>query len=263
LCVVLIFKDILNLHLQVNLVTFLDIPDLAALSQLSPVLAVLASDPALHRTRILVVAPSRVSHSLFGRSLHGVALRPTIRDLVDRGVMRGLGIVRRWRMGLYFYSPHVCFMYNCSVMPVSLQLITIFSLQSVKQYENGLRLQRRQASTIISSYLYRRSSVPGTLRTLHQSHILPDVESSSLTISRSLLPVMRKLKWSIQKDQLARVFRRRTCFSSVAGCEDEVTGFSAWLETKGRGIVKDGERVRLAICPGIRQIVGCYENLTQ
>jgi hypothetical protein len=90
-----------------HVVSFLDLPDLAALAQVSPLLARLSSDPALHRIRILVVAPSRVSHSLFGQSPQGVPLRPTVGDLVLRGVMRGLGISRRWRAGAYFYSHHV------------------------------------------------------------------------------------------------------------------------------------------------------------
>jgi hypothetical protein len=89
------------------LVSFLDLPDLAALSHVSPSLAKLCSDPVLHRFRLLVVAPSRLSHSLFGQSPQGLALRPTVSDLVNRGVLRGLGIVRRWRAGSYFYSPHV------------------------------------------------------------------------------------------------------------------------------------------------------------
>jgi len=88
-------------------VSYLDLPDLACLSRLSPYLSQLASDPALHRIRILVVAPSRVSHSLFALGPQGVALRPTVGDLVRRGVMRGPGIERKWRMGLYFYSTHV------------------------------------------------------------------------------------------------------------------------------------------------------------
>jgi len=88
-------------------VSYLDLPDLASLSLLSPFLARLASDPALHKNRIRITAPSRVKHSLFGLSPKGLALRPTVADLVHRGIMRGLGIERRWRMGIYFYSHHV------------------------------------------------------------------------------------------------------------------------------------------------------------
>lgn len=36
---------------------------------------------------------------------------------------------------------------------------------------------------------------------------------------------------------------------------------ATWFEAKGRGIVHDGERVRLALCPGVRKIIGFYETL--
>ena len=36
---------------------------------------------------------------------------------------------------------------------------------------------------------------------------------------------------------------------------------AAWIEAKGKGIIQDGERVRLALCPGIRKIVEFYEAL--
>lgn len=85
-------------------VSYLDLPELACIGGISPQLARLVADPALHRIRILVVAPSRVSHALFALGPQGIALRPTVGDLVQRGVMRGPGIERKWRMGLYFYS---------------------------------------------------------------------------------------------------------------------------------------------------------------
>src|ERR1700733_7977951 len=113
--------------------------------------------------------------------------------------------------------------------------------QSVKQYETGIRLQRRQTRTILSSHLDRLSSVTGpctSLQTLHQSHILPDVESSSLAISRSLLPVMRKLKWSLQKDRLAKILRDHTWIgtgaAAAAGRVSGLAGFGEWLDTKGK-----------------------------
>lgn len=87
-------------------VSFLDIPDLVALSLVSQPLALLAADPVLHRTRLRVIAPSRVQHSLFGRSPGGILLRPTIAELVHRGVVRGFQIGWRLRTGGYIYSPH-------------------------------------------------------------------------------------------------------------------------------------------------------------
>lgn len=97
--------------LMLYTVSYLDLPDLATVVQASPVLANLASDPVLHRNRLRVITPSRLQHSLYGADQHGLAFRPTIGDLVHRGVICGLGVERRWRMGLYFYSPnvgHIC-----------------------------------------------------------------------------------------------------------------------------------------------------------
>jgi len=91
-------------------VSYLDLPDLAALEQVSPVLADLASDPVLHRNRLRIVVPSRLQHSLYGADPHGLAFRPTVGDLVHRRVICGLGIERRWRMGLYFHSHNVSYL---------------------------------------------------------------------------------------------------------------------------------------------------------
>ena len=88
--------------------SFLDVPELTALASTSGYLATLAADPILQRTRLLVVAPSRISHSLFGISPGGLPLRPTVSDLIRRNVMKGLDIERRWRAGLYLYSAPVC-----------------------------------------------------------------------------------------------------------------------------------------------------------
>ena len=88
-------------------VSYLDIPDLTSLSRVFPQLTVLTSDPILHRNRLRLTAPSRVSHSLFGTSPTGILFRPSVGELLQRGVMRGLGIERRWRTGGYCYSPRV------------------------------------------------------------------------------------------------------------------------------------------------------------
>lgn len=85
-------------------VSFLDIPELEALARASRKLAALTSDPVLHHHRLKVVSPSRVNHGLFGKGPQGDALRPTLGDLVQRGVIRGLGVERRWRNGNYLYS---------------------------------------------------------------------------------------------------------------------------------------------------------------
>ncbi|KAG6910521.1 hypothetical protein DXG01_009940 [Tephrocybe rancida] len=214
------------------LVSYLDLPDLAALAQASPVLASLASDPLLHRTRVRVTAPSRVKHALFGANLHGVAFRPTVGELVHRGVMRGFAIERRWRMGAYFYTRN-----------------------SIVQYENGLRLARRHASDVISVQLRRRSTTRGKFLD-SISHVLPDVESASHTISRILLPAIHQLKWSLQRDRLAKMVRLGSCATGSAT-------FGDWRERKGHNIIEDGERVRLAICPDVRKTVRLYEELAR
>jgi hypothetical protein len=84
---------------------------------------------------------------------------------------------------------------------------------------------------------------------------------------------MHKLKWSLQKDRLARMVRDHTCVGSTTtmltttnesgekSSSRVVVHFGRWLETKGRGIVEDGERVRLALCPDIRKIVRFYESI--
>jgi hypothetical protein len=99
------------------LVSYLDLPDLTSLSQVSPYLAALASDPLLHQNRLRIIAPSRIQHSLFGQGPQGIALRPTIIDLVHRGVFKGLGIERRWRDGVYLYSQRVSCLFLPDVEP--------------------------------------------------------------------------------------------------------------------------------------------------
>ena len=88
-----------------TIVSYLDLPDLWQLSSLnSPFLNSLTADPVLHYQRRWLVSPSRVNHGLFGKSKEGHSLRPSVVDLVRRGVIKGLGIERRRRMGLYIYS---------------------------------------------------------------------------------------------------------------------------------------------------------------
>ncbi|KAF9469845.1 hypothetical protein BDZ94DRAFT_1243393 [Collybia nuda] len=228
---------ILDMPPEVTLyiLSFLDLPELAFLVQAFPALAILAADPILHKNRVKVIAPSRVEHSLFGASPHGLALRPTVGDLVHRGVIRGLAIERRWRMGMYFYSR-----------------------SSITQYENSLQLARQHVSDVISIHLKRRSLLPNAvLSSLHLAHVLPDVESSSLNVSRTLLPILHKLKWCLQRDKLSNLVKINFCGS--LGTE-KLVGFGAWLEKRGKGVVKDGERVRLAVCPNIRKTIEFYEE---
>jgi hypothetical protein len=241
-------------------VSFLDIPDLASLSHVSKCLPPLTADPVLHHTRLTVVAPSRVNHSLFGRSSEGILLRPTLPELVHRGVMRGLQIERRLRTGAYLYSPHVS---TVALSLSSLEYCIKLPSQAVNQYENSLRLQQRYTKLVLSAHLRSRLSAPHTLKSLHYSHVLPDVESSTLSVSRSLLPVVRRLKWCIQKDNMAKIIRTSTC--SARRGNDAFrpfnSSFGAWVELRGPNIFGDSERLRLALCPDVRKMIKFYEAM--
>lgn len=239
-------------------VSFLDIPDLAALSRVSKAFALLTTDPVLHRTRLRVVAPSRVQHSLFGRSPEGILLRPSISELVHRGVMRGLQIERRLRTGAYLYSPRASIAEYLSPLLCHIHV----SSQAAEQYESILRIQQTHTKILLSSYLRTRLSPPTALKSLHYSHVLPDIESSILSVSRSLLPVVHKLKWSIQKDNMSRIIRAHTfTVNSNEPPHPFNGGFGMWAELKGSGIFGESERVRLALCPDVRKMVKFYEDM--
>lgn len=116
---------------------------------------------------------------------------------------------------------------------------------------------RQQASHKLAVQLHRRTTAgppSRSLQSLYSCHVLPDVESSSTNVARSLLPIVRKLKWSIQRDKLARVFK-------TSGIR---TGIGAWLEHGkgfGRKVIPDSEKVRLALCPDINRTRGFFERL--
>ena len=212
----------------------------------------LTTDPVLHTYRLRIVSPSRLNHKLFGVSPQGHTLRPTLVDLVHRGVIKGLGIERRWRMGGYFYSLNVR-LFSFRVFGWSLIILK----KSIIQYENMRSLSRRHASNVLAVQLRRRTTngtASNSLQILCSTHIFPDVESSSLNVARSLLPTMRKLKWCLQRDRLAKVFK-------VSGVS---VGIGAWLDrrdSEGRKVVQEDEKLRLAVCPNIRTKVRFYERL--
>ncbi|KAH6917015.1 hypothetical protein BKA70DRAFT_1251141 [Coprinopsis sp. MPI-PUGE-AT-0042] len=200
---------------------FLDLPDLAALAKSCRALASLTTDPILHKYRLTVAAPSRVNHSLFGTSPHGVAIRPTVGDL--------------WRSGNYFYSR-----------------------TSIMQYEMSLALFRNHVGHVLSLQLRRRLVEPHTTSMNHllTSHVFPDTVASSLRIDRSLIPIVRRLKWAIQKDRFGQLIKK-----SLMGKKGE-TALKGWLEGPGRSVVGyENEKVRLAICPDIRRRIGFFERL--
>ncbi|KAI0720041.1 hypothetical protein C8T65DRAFT_736209 [Cerioporus squamosus] len=215
-------------------VSFLDLPDLSSLTEAYPELASLVADPVLNHERLWVVGPSRVSHSLFGTSTTGTPFRPTVPELVHRGIIRGMGIERRWRDGLYIYS---------SLM--------------VTQYENSMRLQWTHARNVVAHSLRTRSS-PAAREAFYHTRVLPHNMSPAPThVSPPLVSAVRRLRWALQRDRLAHFVKDRSDM-----VKDGNGGLMKWLEGNGRAVMwRENERVRLALCPGIKGIVKFYEGL--
>jgi hypothetical protein len=76
-------------------------PDISALASASCYLLPFSVDPVLHRKRLFTVAPARLNHFLAS------PCRPLFGDLVNRNIVRGLDLTRRWRQGNYLHSPEV------------------------------------------------------------------------------------------------------------------------------------------------------------
>jgi hypothetical protein len=111
-------------------------------------------------------------------------------------------------------------------------------------------VQRQHIAKVLSALLRRRgvlSEVDQRLM-LHDLGVLPDVER----VSRTLAPALHSLKWSIQRDQLAKAVRARSG-----------QGIAGWMEGRGRGLVKESERVRLALCGDVKKLVRLFEGLRQ
>jgi hypothetical protein len=66
--------------------------------------------------------------------------------------------------------------------------------------------------------------------------------------------VIARLKWSMKRDGLARRVRG----SSAKGSD----GLRWWIEGSGRMFIHEGERIRLAVCPGVRKFVKFFEQLS-
>lgn len=99
------------------------------------------------------------------------------------------------------------------------------------------------------------------LRSLHNMRILPDIEAVSLRISRSLLPIVLKLKRSLRRDELKRLLlANHYVLGSATGTEKSK---AHWLvDGKGRGIWHEDERIRLYVCPGVRSAINYFEKLS-
>lgn len=115
-------------------------------------------------------------------------------------------------------------------------------------------MAKRHVSRLVSVHLSKwKPSPESAYRSLYEALIFPDIESSSTSISRKLLPIVRRLKWCLLRDQLARNFK--------IGPYGDRIAFWTWLEGKGRSIVQDGERLRLAICPDLKKNIRFYESI--
>ena len=123
----------------------------------------------------------------------------------------------------------------------------------VTLYENSIRLQRVHAGHVVASNLRRRSA--DSWKTLCSTRVVPDALSSSIcfSISQTLMPVIRKLRWSFQKDRFSRMMRDARGVGKYGG-------IAAWIEDNPSKI-HEGERARLAVCPSVRKNVQFYENL--
>jgi len=88
-------------------VDYLDLPELNNMHRVAPILGQLSGDSVLHHTRLYVTNPSRIDHGLFGAGKPGFLLRPTIGELVQRHIVRGLGLERRLRLGLPLFDLRV------------------------------------------------------------------------------------------------------------------------------------------------------------
>ncbi|CAE6417846.1 unnamed protein product [Rhizoctonia solani] len=198
---------------------YLDLPDLDAIAKTCRILRLLTKDPALQRVRLLIFTPERVNRSLFSVN------RPTVLDLVQWNILRGLGMERRWRAGQYLYST---------------------SSQSVRQFNAMINIEQTRIRSKLSSLLRTpRSSARATL----YPRILPDIEASSAHVARALLPAVHSLNACLRRQGLSRAIR------------DGTRRNVRWFEGKGRELGVSGEWERLAVCPSVRKSIKAWEEI--
>src|SRR5258708_861947 len=121
----------------------------------------------------------------------------------------------------------------------------------VALYENAIRLQRLRACDVTASILRRRS--PGFLQAMYSTRVVPDAVYS-LSVSRTLIPIIRKLRWSLQRDKFSRMLRDTSGIGQGGGV-------AAWIQAQGPSMIQEGERMRLAICPNVKKIIRYWEGL--
>ena len=61
------------------------------------------------------------------------------------------------------------------------------------------------------------------------------------------------------RDRISRSVRVRP---PAKGLINDEKNLKRWLEGSGHALTREHERVRLAICPGIKKLIGFYENLS-
>ena len=136
----------------------------------------------------------------------------------------------------------------------------------VKQYETSQSLQRNRARTVLAHTLRTRST-PGAHDIFYHTRVLPaesySPSSSSAShaphVSPRLVSTVRRLRWALQRDRLAHFVKDRSEM-----VKDGNGGLMKWLEGNGRVVMwRENERLRLALCPGIKGIVRFYEGLAR
>ncbi|KAH8925027.1 hypothetical protein BT69DRAFT_1295951 [Atractiella rhizophila] len=153
-----------------QVLSFLDIPDLHILSSASKHFYFLSRDIALHKRRITIVTPYILAH--------WAPSRPTPLDIIRRGgPIKGLELERRWCIeGGYIYS-----------------------LSSQRQYNASLRLRTSLLKRTLKHHLATRpksSNIPPS--------ILPD---ENKRVAMRLLPALVSLKKERGKDETKRGLR--------------------------------------------------------
>lgn len=123
----------------------------------------------------------------------------------------------------------------------------------MKLYESSLRLEHARIIRVLTHHLNDRVQGLNVTRAV----VLPS-ETVSPLVSRRLLPVIARLKWSMKRDKLARRVRVN---SPEGGMITDVDHFKTWFESSGRLLIPESERIRLAICPGVGRFVKIFEGL--
>ena len=125
----------------------------------------------------------------------------------------------------------------------------------VRQYESAARLKWTHARTVLQRSLHTRSS-PAARDAFYHTRVLPR-DTSSTHVAAPLVSAVRRLRWAIQRDRLAHFVKDRSEMAKKGG-------LMKWLEENGRTVMfRENERVRLAVCPGIKGIVKYYEGLAR